>query len=156
MCRNTSTDIIVLVTQSHPALCHPTDCHPSGSSVRGILRVRMLEQVAISFSRGSSPPRTRAQICMAADSSPTESLGKPEVSEQPSVPGGLSDLTALHRAWDRDMQPDHVSQGLAWRGPAFTERTPGSGGGLPGGGCFAERFHFHLRFKGFVNKISHL
>ena len=36
------------------------------------------------------------------------------------------------------------------------ERTLGSGGGLPGGGCFAERFHFHLRFKGFVNKISHL
>ena len=54
------------------------------------------------------------------------------------------------------VQPDHVSQGLTWRGPAFMERTLGSGGGLPGGGCFAERFHFHLRFKGFVNKISHL
>ena len=33
------------------------DCSPPGSSVHGILQVRILEWVAISFSRGSSQPR---------------------------------------------------------------------------------------------------
>ena len=33
------------------------DCSPLGSSVHAILQARVLEWVAISFSRGSSPPR---------------------------------------------------------------------------------------------------
>ena len=36
--------------QSCPTLCDPTDCRPSGSPVPGILQVRTLEWVAISFS----------------------------------------------------------------------------------------------------------
>ena len=43
-----------LVAQSCPTLCDPMDCSPPGSSVRGISRARILEWVAISFSRGSS------------------------------------------------------------------------------------------------------
>ena len=43
--------------QSHPALRDPTDCSPSGSPVHGISQARILKWVAISFSRGSSPPR---------------------------------------------------------------------------------------------------
>ena len=35
----------------------PMDCSLPGSSVRGILKARMLEWVAVSSSRGSSPPR---------------------------------------------------------------------------------------------------
>ena len=35
-------------------LCDPVDCSPSDSSVHGILQARILEWVAISFSRGSS------------------------------------------------------------------------------------------------------
>ena len=31
--------------------CNPMDCSPPGSSVHGILQVRILEWVAISFSR---------------------------------------------------------------------------------------------------------
>ena len=42
------------VTQSCPTLCDPVDCSPPGSSVHGILQARILEWVAISFSRGSS------------------------------------------------------------------------------------------------------
>ena len=38
-------------------LCDPGDCSPPGSSVHGILQARILEWVAISFIRGSSPPR---------------------------------------------------------------------------------------------------
>ena len=43
----------VLVTQLRPTLCDPMDCNPPGISVRGILQARILEWVAISFSRGS-------------------------------------------------------------------------------------------------------
>ena len=45
------------VTQSCPTLCDPMDLSPPGSSVRGILQARILEWVAISFSRRSSPPK---------------------------------------------------------------------------------------------------
>ena len=38
------------------------DCSPPGSSVHGILQARILEWVAISFSRGSSQPRDRTQV----------------------------------------------------------------------------------------------
>ena len=40
-----------------PTLCNPMDHSPVGSSVHGILQARILEWVAISFSRGSSWPR---------------------------------------------------------------------------------------------------
>ena len=42
------------VAQLCPSLCEPTDCSPIGSSVHGIFQARVLEQVAISYSRGSS------------------------------------------------------------------------------------------------------
>ena len=42
------------VTQSCPTLCDPMDCSSPGSSVREIFQARILEWVAISFSRGSS------------------------------------------------------------------------------------------------------
>ena len=54
------------VTQSCPTLCDPVDCSPPGSSVHGILQARILEWVAISFSRGSSRPRDWTQVsCIA-------------------------------------------------------------------------------------------
>ena len=42
---------------SCPTLCDPMDCRPPDSSVHKILQARILEWVAISFSRGSSQPR---------------------------------------------------------------------------------------------------
>ena len=42
---------------SRVQLCDPMDCHPPGSSVHVILQARILEHVAISFSRGSPWPR---------------------------------------------------------------------------------------------------
>ena len=42
--------------------CDPMDCSLSGSSVHGIFQARMLEWVAIAFSRGSSRPRDRTQV----------------------------------------------------------------------------------------------
>ena len=40
----------------------PMDCSPPGSSLHGILQARILEWVAISFSRGSSRPRDQTQV----------------------------------------------------------------------------------------------
>ena len=50
------------VAQSCPTLCDPVDCSPPGSSVHGILQARILEWVAISFSRGSSWPRDQTWV----------------------------------------------------------------------------------------------
>ena len=46
----------VLVAQSCPTLCDPMDWGPPSSSVHGIFQARILELVAIPFSRGSSQP----------------------------------------------------------------------------------------------------
>ena len=42
------------VTQLCPILLNPVDCSQAASSVHGIFQARVLEWVAISFSRGSS------------------------------------------------------------------------------------------------------
>ena len=44
------------VAQSCPTFCDPMDCSPPDSSIHGILQARILEWVAISFSRGPSYP----------------------------------------------------------------------------------------------------
>ena len=51
------------VAQSCPTVCGPMDCSPSDSSVHRIFQVRMLEQAAIFYIRGSSRPRDR--ICIS-------------------------------------------------------------------------------------------
>ena len=48
---------VCAVDQSCLSLCDSVDCSPPGSSVHGIFQARILEWVAISFSRGSSWPR---------------------------------------------------------------------------------------------------
>ena len=50
------------VAQSSPSVCDPMDCSPPGSSIHGILQARILGWVAISSSRGSSPPRDWTQV----------------------------------------------------------------------------------------------
>ena len=46
--------------------CDPMDCSLPISSVHGIFHVRMLEWIAVPFSRGSSRPRDRTQVsCIA-------------------------------------------------------------------------------------------
>ena len=48
--------VCVLRVQSCLTLCNPMGCSPPSSSVHGVLQARLLERVAISFSRGSSQP----------------------------------------------------------------------------------------------------
>ena len=59
-------------------LCDPMDCSPPGSSVHGICQARILEWVAISFSRESSQPRDPTHVsCSAGRSCTAEPPGKP-------------------------------------------------------------------------------
>ena len=48
--------------QSCLTLCNHMNCSPSGFSVHGILQARILQWVAISFSRGSSWPRDQTHV----------------------------------------------------------------------------------------------
>ena len=60
-----SVKVKVLVPQSYLTLCDPTDYSIPGF-VHGISQTRILEQVAISFSRESSPPRDGTQVSCTA------------------------------------------------------------------------------------------
>ena len=53
---------VVLITQLCPTSCNPVDCSPPGSSVHGILQVRILQWAAIPFSRGSFQLRDWTQV----------------------------------------------------------------------------------------------
>ena len=69
--------LLCLVSQSCLTLCDPMDGSPPGSSVHGILQARILEWIAISFSRGSSQPRDRTRSpAFQVDSLPSEPPGK--------------------------------------------------------------------------------
>ena len=51
-----------LVAQLCLTFCNPLDCRLPSSSVHGILQARMLEWIAIPFSRASSWPRDGTQV----------------------------------------------------------------------------------------------
>ena len=87
--------VCYLVTKSCPTLCHPMNCSPPGSSVHGISQARILEWVAISFSRGSSRPRNQTFVsCLAGGLFTTESPGKPHAFH---VPGTACETVHRHQ-----------------------------------------------------------
>ena len=72
---------------SHAQLfCDPMDWSPPGFSLPGILQARILEWVAISFSRGFSQPRDRIQVsCIVGIFFTTEPQESPNVSSEVKV-----------------------------------------------------------------------
>ena len=75
------TEVKVKGTQSRPALFDSRDYSPPGSSVHGILQARILEWVAIHFSRGSSQPRAQTgSPALQEDSLPFEPLAPAKVT----------------------------------------------------------------------------
>ena len=54
--------VLYLVVQPCLTLYDTMDCNPPGSSVHGILQVRILQWLAIPFYRGSSQLRSQAQV----------------------------------------------------------------------------------------------
>ena len=81
-CQSRDTCVHAQLLQSCPTLCNPMDCSLPGSSVRGILQARILEWVAMSFSRGFSQPRDWTCIswgsCIAGRFFTTEPPRKPQ------------------------------------------------------------------------------
>ena len=70
----------MLDAQLCPTLSDLMDCSLPDSPIHGILQERILEWVAIPFSRGSSKPRDTTWIsCIAGDSLPSELSGKLKV-----------------------------------------------------------------------------
>ena len=59
-------EVYAVVTQECPTLWDPMDCSPPGSLVHWIVQARILEWVAIPFSRGSSRTRDRTQVSHTA------------------------------------------------------------------------------------------
>ena len=73
----------VLVAQRHLTLSDPMDCGPQGSTVHGILQVKILEWVVIPLSRGYSQARDRTQVSCIEGTFFTKYLnheGRPNVS----------------------------------------------------------------------------
>ena len=61
-----SSEVKVFVAQQCPNLCDPMDYSLPSSSVHGILQAKILEWVAIPFSRESSQPADQTQVfCIA-------------------------------------------------------------------------------------------
>ena len=92
--------VLCLVTQLCPTLCDSTDCSPPGSSVHGISQARILEWVAIPFSRGSLRPMDGTQIShIAGELFTTWVIGNPKKT-------GVSSLSFL--------QENFPTQELNW------------------------------------------
>ena len=69
----------MLAAQYCLTLCDLMDCSPPGSSVHGILQARILEWVAIPFSRDLPGPGIEPESpALQADSLVSEPRGKPK------------------------------------------------------------------------------
>ena len=67
---------------SRVQLCNPMDCSLPGSCIHGILQARVLEWVAISFSRGLPNSGTKPRSpTLWTDALPSEPPGKPIITE---------------------------------------------------------------------------
>ena len=95
--------------------CDPMDYILPGSSVHGILQARILEWVAISFSRGSSRPSDQTRsLALQADSLQTELWGQPLInyevwSESYSVVSNSLQPHGLYSPWNSPGQNTGVS-----------------------------------------------
>ena len=70
--------VLCSVAQTCLTFLDPLDCSPSGSSVHGMSQARILEWVAMPFSRGSSQPRDES-VPLVSNTLKTNSLS----TEQP-------------------------------------------------------------------------
>ena len=110
--------------------CDPMDCSLPGSFVHGILQVRVLEWVAIPFSRGSSRPRNRTVIsALQVDSLPAELSGKPpetpvvllDTSHSGSSVSSLQETGFIQPSWPSLSSKRHVTNSC-WAGREMMQR----------------------------------
>ena len=112
-----SGNVCVKVTQSCPTLCNPMDYSLPHSSVHRILQARILEWVAIPFSRGSSRPRDWSHVscvsALQADSLPSETPGKSQTQTWILAPGPC--YWPLHFPDSMLLQLDPMISECDWR-----------------------------------------
>ena len=76
-CIAAALSLIHFVTLSCQSLCDPVDCSLPRFSVHGIFQARVLEWVAVSFSKGSSGPRDQNRVSHIVGSRSGEGNGNP-------------------------------------------------------------------------------
>ena len=81
----------IIKVRTYSVVSDPMDCSPPGSSVHGIFQARILEQVAISYSRGIFPTQESNQCLLnllhwQADSLPLSHLGAEPCTPNLTVP----------------------------------------------------------------------
>ena len=82
------------------------DCSPPGSSLHGIFQARVLEWVAISFSKGSSQPRDRTQVSHIARRFFTIwATRKPYacINRYPVCPWGWGVIPVIHKVLKQEL-----------------------------------------------------
>ena len=132
------------VAQSCPTLWDPLDCSLPGSSIHGIFQARVLEWVAISFSRRSSQPRDRTRVSGIAGRCFTIWATKLSLSESQNL---LQELRLrAHRLFVPD--PSNQSEadlGAVLRFPAFPTHSlsPGAGWWARWGGPTGKKAAFY-------------
>ena len=110
----------LLVAQSCLTLRDPMDHSLPGFSVHGILKARILEWVAIPFSRGSSLPRDRTQVsCTACRFLPSEPSEKPQALYWA---GSKDPQQSIYRWKDLHLQ---VERATNWICPCLRETASG-------------------------------
>ena len=108
-------------------LCNPMDCSPPGSSVHAIFQERILEQVAISYSRGSSQLRDRTvspmPLALAVEFFTTSARGAwwAAVHGVSKSWTRLSDFTFTFHFHALEKEMAAHSSVLAWRIPGMAE-----------------------------------
>ena len=105
------------------------DCGPSGSSVHGILQARILKWVAISFSRGSSPPSDWTHISLAGGFFTIVPPGKPHTQT-------VKNLPAMWEIWVQSLgREDPLEKRMATHSSILAWRIPYTGAIYSPSGC---------------------
>ena len=106
--------LAVLIAQQCLTLCDPMVCSPPGSSVRGILQARILEWVAIPFSRGSSWPRDRTHVSCIAGRFTIEGNAKFHLEVKKNQKTKNQEHHSLFIRVDRLLNPTHGALRSPW------------------------------------------
>ena len=100
---------VCVCAQSCPTLCDPMDCSPPGSSVQRISQARILEWVAISFSRDIPDPGIKPKfLYLVGRSFTTELPGKPLHPCEPPLTARIlvSNSTYVWVKWELPWEED--------------------------------------------------
>ena len=95
------------------------DCSPLGSSDNGISQARILEWVAVSSSRGSSPPRDQTESPESANSLPMSHHGN-KLNHSSSKDFGFQTFKTQHwvkkkgSCWMRFLTQCHLFNQMSW------------------------------------------